>query len=234
MQRRDCSVQHVIDAVVGAGLFDGGDVGWFLDHTHQPQVARGTGTIGAGINISDVVADRAEMEFFFEIVNGRGECVRILSAGAKNMERQPLCAFTPHAGKLFQFIDESSHRLGEFGHEKTSSQYLVFSSQQSLRFELASNPLPFSLRNVLFDILGKSAGVRGPYPYNAVLGAFRPETEWKPVGSLSARFRNYLKFETVSLSGHRDKIKTATPNSSHSRNTQTSKHSAHCRLHGCV
>ena len=91
-KRRQRAVQHVIDAVVVAGLFDGGDVGRLLDHAHQPLVARRTGAIDAGIDVGDVVADRAEMQAGLHLADGVGEQFGVLVAGAQDVEGEALRA----------------------------------------------------------------------------------------------------------------------------------------------
>src|SRR5438874_6668970 len=62
MQRRYGAVQHVVNAVEVACLLNGADVGGLLHHADQLVIARGAGAVNAGINISDVVALRAQQQ----------------------------------------------------------------------------------------------------------------------------------------------------------------------------
>lgn len=109
-------MQHMVDAVVRSRLFDGSNVCRLFHHAHQALVARRAGTVAAWINISDVVADRAEVELFLEVLDGPGESFGILSTGPQNMECQALRALAPHTGQFFQFVNQLSHWLGKFGH----------------------------------------------------------------------------------------------------------------------
>ena len=52
-------MEDMVDAVEVLGLFDGGDVGWLLDHAHQSLVAGGAGAVDAGIDVGNVIAHRA-------------------------------------------------------------------------------------------------------------------------------------------------------------------------------
>ena len=62
VEGRERAVEHVVDAVVAAGALDGGDVGGLLDDADEALVARGACAVGAGIDVSDVVADGAEAQ----------------------------------------------------------------------------------------------------------------------------------------------------------------------------
>jgi len=115
VQRRQSTVQHVVDAVVMARLFNGGDVGWLLDNANQPLIPRWAGAIDTGIDISDVVADGAEAQAGLYVMNGGREQLGILVAGAQDVECKALRGLTAHAGQLLQFFNKASHRLGEPG-----------------------------------------------------------------------------------------------------------------------
>ena len=73
-------MQHVINAVEMLGLFNGGDVGRFFDDANQPLVAGRAGAINARINVGDVVANRAEAEIGFYILNRRSQSLGIFIA----------------------------------------------------------------------------------------------------------------------------------------------------------
>ena len=116
MQWRDSAMQHVIDAVVEARLFDGCNVGGLFNHTYQPLVARWVRAVSAWIDIGDVVADGAEVKLFFEIADRRGKGLGVFSAGAQDVKGHSLGALAAYAGEFLEFIDELSHRLGKLGH----------------------------------------------------------------------------------------------------------------------
>ena len=116
VDRRNGSVQHVIDAVVVARLLDGGDVGRLFDHADEPLIAGRAGTIDAGINVGDVVADRAQAQAGLDVVDGSGEGVGVVFAGAQNMERQPLRRLAANAGKFLELVNQTSHGFSEARH----------------------------------------------------------------------------------------------------------------------
>ncbi len=78
----------------------------------------GAGAVDAGIDVSDVVADRAETEVGLDVAHGGGEGFGIFVAGAKNVESQTLCALCANARELFQLIDQARHGFGKFGHRR--------------------------------------------------------------------------------------------------------------------
>src|SRR5579872_5209215 len=110
-------MQHVIDAVIGTRLFYRGDVGRLLHHTYEALVARWAGAVDAWFDISDVAADRAEMQALFEIADGGGQRFGLIFTTAQNVKGKSLRGLAAHAGKLFQFIDEPRHGLGKFRQE---------------------------------------------------------------------------------------------------------------------
>ena len=92
MQWGNRSMQHVVGAVEVLGLFDSRDIGGFLDHAHQTKVASGAAAIDAGIDVRNVVADRAQVKAFFYVANGCCKGFSIIITGAKDVERQSLGA----------------------------------------------------------------------------------------------------------------------------------------------
>jgi hypothetical protein len=110
-------VQDVEDAVEVFGLFDGGDVGGFLNHADHALVAGCAGAVEARVDVGDVVADGAETEVGFDVTHGGREGLGIFFAGAKNVKGQPLRAFGADARKFFQFVNQPRHRFGKFGHK---------------------------------------------------------------------------------------------------------------------
>src|ERR1043165_3772699 len=87
MQGRDCAVQYMVDAVVEPGLFDGSNVSRLLDHAYQTLVTRRVDAIAAWINVSNIAANGAEMEFLFEIADRFCEGSGIFFAGAQDIKR---------------------------------------------------------------------------------------------------------------------------------------------------
>ena len=62
--RRKVTQQDMIKTVKQAGFFDGINIERFLDHTDFLVVAVGTGTNFAGVDGTDIVANRAINNFF--------------------------------------------------------------------------------------------------------------------------------------------------------------------------
>src|SRR5581483_11005930 len=86
MQRRERSVQHVIDAVVRSRFFYRGNVGWLFHHTHEALVACGAGAIDTRLDIGDVVADGAEVQALLEISDRRRQGFGLVFTAAQNMK----------------------------------------------------------------------------------------------------------------------------------------------------
>ena len=116
VERGECAVEDVVDALVAAGALNGGDAGGLLDDADEALVADGGGTVGAGIDIGDVVADGAEAEAGFEGVDGVGEGGGVFLGGAEDVEGEALGGFGADAGKFFEFVDEAGERLCVTGH----------------------------------------------------------------------------------------------------------------------
>src|SRR5512140_3758213 len=112
-------MQYVIDAIEVARLLNGGDVRRLLDHAYQPLVACRAGAVRTRIDIRDVVAERAKVQFVLDVVDGGGECLGIAGVRPQDVERQPLRALGSDARQLLELLDESSHRLGELGHQSS-------------------------------------------------------------------------------------------------------------------
>src|SRR5438309_1636925 len=129
----------MVSAVEVARLLDGSDVRRFLDDAHQALVARRAAAIGAGIDVGDVVADRAKAELGLDVADSLSQCFGI--AGAQDVEGQALSALTSDPGQLIQFINEPGHRLGKAGHrifELTDLRIDKFASYQLPQFANSS------------------------------------------------------------------------------------------------
>src|ERR1022692_4794283 len=103
----------MIDAVIMARFFRGGDVGWLLDNADELLVASRTAAIDTRIDVGNVVADGAQTQFLFEVTNGGGEGFGVIGAGTENVKGEALRAFVADAGQLLQFVDEPRHRFGK-------------------------------------------------------------------------------------------------------------------------
>ncbi len=113
---RERAVEDVVDAVVAAGLFDGGDVGGLFEDAERALVADGAGAVGAGVDVGDVVAEGAEAELGAEFEDGFGEGAGVFVGGAEDVEGEALRGFGADAGELAQLVDEAGHGFGETGH----------------------------------------------------------------------------------------------------------------------
>ena len=116
VQRRERAVEHVVDAVKMARLFDGGDVGRFLDHADNLLIARRTAAVDAGIDVGNVVADGAQTQLGFDVANGGGEGFGVVRARTQDVKGEALRALAADSRQLLKFVDEPGHRLGKFGH----------------------------------------------------------------------------------------------------------------------
>ena len=72
-------MKDVVYPVIGACLFDGGDVGGLFEDTDEVMVAGGTGAVDAWVDVGDVVADGAEAEVLLDLADGDGERLRVFS-----------------------------------------------------------------------------------------------------------------------------------------------------------
>ena len=88
--------------------------------THTSRWLRvGLRAIDAGIDVGDVVADRAQVQAGLHLADGVGEQFGVFVAGAQDVKGEALRRLAAHAGQLLQFFNQSSHRLGESGHYLT-------------------------------------------------------------------------------------------------------------------
>src|SRR5579864_3887189 len=109
-------MQDVEDSVEVLCLVNRGDVGRFFDDTDQALVARGTGAVDTGIDVGNVVADRAETKISFDVADSDGEGFGVFIAGAEDVKSQALRALGSYARELFQLIDQARHGFGESVH----------------------------------------------------------------------------------------------------------------------
>ena len=107
------SVQDVIEAGEGAGFLDGGDVGGLFDDAEGGVGAMGAGAEGAGVDVGNVVAEGAEAEVGFELLDGVGEGFGLFGGAAEDVEGEALRSAGAHAGKLAELLDEAGHGFCE-------------------------------------------------------------------------------------------------------------------------
>ena len=117
MQRRERPVQHVVHALVAAAPFYRLDAGRLFDHTDQSMIPRRTGTIGAGIYIGDVIANRAQPQAGLQPAHRVCQRRRVLVRRAQDMKGKALRALGAHARQFLQLFNQPRHRLGITGHE---------------------------------------------------------------------------------------------------------------------
>ena len=101
MNRRDGSMQYVIDAVIMPCLLYHGNVGGLFHYTDQPLVSGRARTIGAWINVSDVVANGAQAQAGLDVVYSEGEGTRVIFARSQDVKGEPLRGLASDAGKFF-------------------------------------------------------------------------------------------------------------------------------------
>jgi len=116
MQWRNRAVEHVVDAVKMPRLLDRGNVGWFLHHANDLLIAGRTAAVHAGIDVGDVVADRAQTQLGLDVSNRGGESLGVIFARAQNVKGEALGALVADSRQLLEFVDEPGHGFGKFGH----------------------------------------------------------------------------------------------------------------------
>src|SRR5260370_7894159 len=94
-----------------ARFFNGGDVGRLLHYADEFLIPGRTAAVDAGIDVGDVVADRAETQLGLDIANGGGESRRVIFARSEDMRGEALRALPPSSRQLFSFVDEPHHRF---------------------------------------------------------------------------------------------------------------------------
>ena len=108
-------MQYVIDALVASigtfGSLNRRDAGWLFHDAYQAMVAGRAGAVGAGIDIRDVIADRAKAQISLKAMHRLCQRSRIFIARAQDMKCEPLGAFGAHPGQLLQFFNQPGHWL---------------------------------------------------------------------------------------------------------------------------
>src|SRR5947207_13679981 len=102
-------MQHMKDPVEVLGFFDGGNVCRLFDHADQALIAGSTGAVSTGIDIGDVVANRAEPELGCDVAHRLGQSFGVIVARAEEVKGKTLCALGANSWELYQFIDEPRH-----------------------------------------------------------------------------------------------------------------------------
>ena len=105
MQRRQSTVQHVINAVIAARLLNGRDVCRLFHNAHQPLVARWAAAIDAGVDVGDIAANRAEVKTRFHLPDRLRELFGVFVARSQDVEGQTLSCFAADSRQLLQLID---------------------------------------------------------------------------------------------------------------------------------
>ena len=117
MDRRNRSMQNVINAIVMPCLLYRGDIGRLFDYADQVLVSSCARAIGAGINVGDVVTYRAQTQAGLHVMDGAGKGARIVFAGTQNVKCKPLRRFASNAGKFFELVNQTGHGFGETRHK---------------------------------------------------------------------------------------------------------------------
>src|SRR6267143_2106 len=103
---RDTSdVQHMIDTFEAAGFFYGDQAVRFFDDTNNGMIARSRSADAARIDISEVIAHRAENDALLNIAHRSYQTIEVVVRRAHDVKGDPLRGFVPNAGKAFKFID---------------------------------------------------------------------------------------------------------------------------------
>src|ERR1700732_568481 len=97
-------------------LSDCRNVGRFLDHADELLIPGRTAAVYAGIDVSDVVADRAQTQLGLDIPDGGGEGFGVVFARSQNMKGETLRALAADSRQLLEFVDELGHRFRKARH----------------------------------------------------------------------------------------------------------------------
>jgi len=98
-------VEHVVDAVKMPCLFDCGNVGGFFDHADEFLIPSRTAAVYAGIDVGDVVADRAQTQLSLHVPDGGGQSFGVVFAGPQDMKGEALRGLATDSGQLLEFVD---------------------------------------------------------------------------------------------------------------------------------
>ncbi|SPE30065.1 hypothetical protein SBA2_480006 [Acidobacteriia bacterium SbA2] len=119
VQGRNRAVEHVVDAVKMPRLLDCGNVGGFLHDADDLLIPGRAAAVDAGIDVGNVVADRAQTQLGLDVSNRGSEGFGVILARAQNMKGEALGALVADSRQLLEFVDEPGHGFGEFGHRET-------------------------------------------------------------------------------------------------------------------
>jgi len=104
----------VVDTVKGPCLFDGGDIRRLFDDANQALVTRSTAAVHAGIDIRNVVTNRAEMKTGFDLADRLRQQLCIFVACAEDVKGEALRRLAADAWQFLKFVDEPRHGLSKF------------------------------------------------------------------------------------------------------------------------
>jgi len=83
---------------------------------NHAMIARGIGAVGAGVNVGDVVAHRAQPQLGFQITHRCGKQFGVFVARTQDMKRQPLRGLGSNPRQFLQLFNQPRHRLGKTAH----------------------------------------------------------------------------------------------------------------------
>src|SRR6185503_11682510 len=114
--RRESAVQHVIKALVVAGLFNRHQVVRFLYHEHRSLVSARARAIVAGVDVGDVIAGRTENDLLFDFVDGLDEPVGLVAMRAEDVKRESLSRLLTNARQSLELVYEFGDRFNVIEH----------------------------------------------------------------------------------------------------------------------
>ena len=107
VQRRNRSMQHVIDAAEVFRFLNRANVCRFFHHAYETLIAGRARAVDTGIDISDVVADRAQVKIGFHVANRGSQFFSVFVARTQHMKGKALRALASDSGS---FLNSSISR----------------------------------------------------------------------------------------------------------------------------
>src|SRR5579875_2233330 len=104
------------------GALDARHVVRAFHHADNRTVAARVRAGGAGILLSEVVADAAQLDFVFYLEDRASHALCFFARGAFDVKGDALGGFLTDSGEPLEFIDQAVQRAGEYAHGVTGAR----------------------------------------------------------------------------------------------------------------